>query len=232
MQFKDQSKRKAITLSYDDGVVQDIRLVELLNKYGLKCTFNLNSHLFGRRGFINADGRRVCQYRIQKEDIPYVYDGHEVAVHTLTHPLLTELSEDALIYEVEQDRENLSQLVGYDVVGMAYPCGKIDDRVVDILRNKTNIQYSRTTMVTESFAPQTDLLRFQANAHHLSFEHMAKLATRFLASTDECPQILYIWGHAYEMDYESENWSKLEQFFQLISGHDDVFYGTNAQVLL
>ena len=232
MQFKDQSKRKAITLSYDDGVVQDIRLVELLNKYGLKCTFNLNSQLFGRRGFIHADGRRVSQYRIQEEDIATIYAGHEVAVHTLTHPLLTELSEDALIYEVEQDRENLSRLVGYDVVGMAYPCGKIDDRVVDILRNKTGIRYSRTTMVTESFAPQKDLLRFQPNAHHLSFDYMTMLARRFLESTDENPQIFYIWGHTYEMDYESENWSKLEQFFQFISGRDDVFYGTNAEVLL
>lgn len=40
-------KKKAITFSYDDGVTQDIRLIELLDKYGLKCTFNLNSGLQG-----------------------------------------------------------------------------------------------------------------------------------------------------------------------------------------
>ena len=38
MYFKDQNKRKAITFSYDDGVSQDIRLIELLNRYNLKCT--------------------------------------------------------------------------------------------------------------------------------------------------------------------------------------------------
>ena len=31
MKFKEQNKRKAITFSYDDGVTQDIRLIELLN---------------------------------------------------------------------------------------------------------------------------------------------------------------------------------------------------------
>ena len=45
MNFKDSNKLKAITFSYDDGVTQDIRLVELLNKYNLKSTFNLNSEL-------------------------------------------------------------------------------------------------------------------------------------------------------------------------------------------
>lgn len=42
-----QGKNKAITFSYDDGAVQDIRLIELLNRYGLKATFNLNSGLLG-----------------------------------------------------------------------------------------------------------------------------------------------------------------------------------------
>ena len=38
-------KRKALTLSYDDGVEQDITLMGILDKYGIKCTFNLNSGL-------------------------------------------------------------------------------------------------------------------------------------------------------------------------------------------
>ena len=45
-------KGKALTLSYDDGVVQDIRLVEIMKKYGIKGTFNLNSG-------IPAGGRRI-----------------------------------------------------------------------------------------------------------------------------------------------------------------------------
>ena len=40
-------KLKAVTFSYDDGVTQDIRLIEIFNKYNLKATFNLNSELLG-----------------------------------------------------------------------------------------------------------------------------------------------------------------------------------------
>ena len=45
MRLKD-GKTKVLTLSYDDGVVQDIRLIEIMNKYGLKGTFNINSALY------------------------------------------------------------------------------------------------------------------------------------------------------------------------------------------
>ena len=34
-------KMKALTFSYDDGVLQDERLIEIFNKYGLKGTFNI-----------------------------------------------------------------------------------------------------------------------------------------------------------------------------------------------
>ena len=38
-------KKKAITFSFDDGVRQDVRLIEILNRYNLKATFNLNSEV-------------------------------------------------------------------------------------------------------------------------------------------------------------------------------------------
>ena len=45
-----QGKMKAITFSYDDGVTQDQRLIAMLNHYGMKATFNLNSGLLGKPG--------------------------------------------------------------------------------------------------------------------------------------------------------------------------------------
>ena len=50
---------KAVTFSYDDGVTQDIRMINLLNKYGLKATFNLNSELLGRDGHLIREGKWV-----------------------------------------------------------------------------------------------------------------------------------------------------------------------------
>ncbi|MEE0946931.1 MAG: polysaccharide deacetylase family protein [Acutalibacteraceae bacterium] len=118
-------KNKAITFSYDDGVTQDIRLIELLNKYGLKCTFNLNSALLGQKGILNINDKRISHYKVHPEDVKYIYDGHEIAVHTLSHPNLTQCDDDTVIRQVEEDRIKLSELAGYEVIGMAYPCGGV-----------------------------------------------------------------------------------------------------------
>ena len=104
------NKLKAVTFSYDDGVTQDIRLIELLNKYGLKCTFNLNSELLATRWILSRQGQRIAHYKIYPEDVKKIYEGHEVAAHTLTHPNLTELSDAEIIRQVEQDRMNLTEL--------------------------------------------------------------------------------------------------------------------------
>lgn len=52
-------KCKAVTFSYDDGVSQDVRLIALLDKYGLKATFNLNSEMFGKCCKFNGQGARL-----------------------------------------------------------------------------------------------------------------------------------------------------------------------------
>ena len=162
------------------------------------------------------------------------YKNHEVAAHTLTHPNLTTLDDEEVIRQVETDRQNLSKLVGYDVVGFAYPCGGVnnDERVAALIKNQTGVRYARTITCNGSFDLQTDLYRFQPTAFHLDFDKMMDLGRRFIELEAETPQIFYIWGHSYEMDYCSDNWRRLEDFFALISGHDDIFYGTNREVLL
>ncbi len=40
-----RGKIRALTFSYDDGATQDKRLVDILNHFNLKGTFNLNAGL-------------------------------------------------------------------------------------------------------------------------------------------------------------------------------------------
>ena len=227
-------KLKAITFSYDDGVTQDIRLIELLNKYNLKCTFNLNSELLGKKGILNRNHQRISHYKIYPDDVKRVYEGHEVAVHTLTHPKLTQCDDKEIIRQVETDRLNLSELVGYEVVGMAYPCGGVnnDDRVAAVIKNNTGVKYSRTTTSNGSFNIQENLYRFNPTSYHLDFEKMMSFGREFVELKTETPKIFYIWGHSYEMDFGADYWIKLEEFFKLISHKDDIFYGTNREILL
>lgn len=227
-------KMKAVTFSYDDGVHQDIRLVELFNKYGLKATFNINS---GRLNGVNNPwdlGYKVVDKpTVYEAEMPKLYEGHEVAVHTLTHPFLPDLPDEDIIREVDEDRKNLERIMGYEVKGMAYPCGGAnnDDRVAGVIRDNTPIKYARTIVSNFSFDVQENLLRFNPTVEHNMFDKMDELADKFIALKPDKPQIFYIWGHSYELEKDNM-WELLEKFLEKISGHDDIFYGTNSEVLL
>ncbi len=224
-------KLKAVTFSYDDAVTQDQRLIHLFNKYGLKGTFNLNFDKLGNARSLIRQGVTVAHCKPRPSEVPGIYAGHEVAGHTLTHAHLPRVSDHEVIRQVEDDLQKLSELVGYEVVGTVFPCGDYDDRVINLMRNHTTAAYARTTEVTDSFAPQSELLRFAANVHHAHWDRLFAMAEEFINLKPETPQIFYIWGHAYEFDIDN-SWDKMEEFCRLISGRDDIFYGTNKEVLL
>lgn len=216
-------KTKAVTFSFDDGCFQDIRLIELFDRYGLKCTFNLNSSLAGKDN------------RISLNKVSEIYKNHEIAVHTLTHPFLNKLSDDEIINEIENDRNQLQELVDYEVCGMAYPFGSsaIDERVINLVETNTKIKYARATKMTKNFDIQTNLLDFRPTVHQNKYEDLFTLASEFVNLKPTEPKLFYIWGHSYEFDEDNGiYWDKFEEFCKLISNRDDIFYGTNREVLL
>ena len=225
-------KKKAVTFSFDDGVLQDIRVIEILNKYGLKGTFNINSGYLGRPNQLNRNGRDVDHTKVSADDLKKCYQGHEIAVHTITHPNLVELDEEEIIWQVENDRRALSYLCGYEVVGMAYPFGMTDERVVQIMKEHTKVQYARTVESTHRFDLQTeDLLTYNPTVYFIE-DCFEQIVDAFLESESDDLQLLYIWGHAYELDAAYITWEKFERICKKLAGRPDIFYGTNNEVLL
>lgn len=117
-------KSKAFTLSYDDGVIQDRRLAELLRQYGLKCTFSLGSGLLGHTETGRApDGREVDVSKVSPEEVPEVYRTHEIAGHGLYHSALDTIGTPLATYEIIEDKRRLEQLAGRPLKMFAYPFG-------------------------------------------------------------------------------------------------------------
>lgn len=221
-------KVKAVTLSYDDGVEQDIRLIKIMKENGLKGTFNLSSGLYAKEGTTYEAGtihRRMT--RQQAIDV-YQNSGMEIAVHGLTHPFLEHLSPSTCTYEVLQDRINLETEYGTIIRGMAYPYGSYSDSVVDCLKH-CGIAYSRTTKSTESFGIPTDWLRMPATCHHNNL-HLMELAKKFVEdSRDRTPMLFYLWGHSYEFERD-DNWEVIEEFAEYIGKREDIWYATNIEI--
>ena len=90
MRFPEE-RAKALTLSYDDHSEQDIRFIEILNRNGIKGTFNISTGLHASEGKVYKPGT-LCR-RLTRQAVINLYknSGHEVSVHGYSHPYLTHL---------------------------------------------------------------------------------------------------------------------------------------------
>ena len=226
MRLKD-GKTRVLTLSYDDGVFEDERLVEIMNKNGLKGTFNINSGLFLPENKARGEGgnRRM---KLSEAKKLYIGSGHEVALHGVTHPFLDRLPRSEMLVEVLNDRLNLEREFGGIVRGMAYPFGTWNDELLGVLET-CGIAYSRTTLSTESFNFPKNWLTLNPTCHHNN-PRLTELANEFLAPErwNRC-KMFYLWGHSYEFD-DRDNWNVIEEFAKFIGGREDIWYATNIEI--
>ena len=116
---------------------------------------------------------------------------------------------------------------------MAYPGGEVNynEHIAEVIKNNTGIKYARTTVSSNNFDMQKDLYVFKPTVYHYAeWDKMTELANEFIELKTDTPKILYIWGHAYEFDIDN-SWDNFDKFCKLISCKDDIFYGTNREVL-
>lgn len=220
--------RKAITFSYDDGNEQDLKLLKIFNAYGLKATFNVNTGLDWEHGtWLYRDTLEV--HRMNLAECSQVYQGHEIAVHGSRHLNLTELTSAELQEELQSDVDTITAIFGTRPVGMAYSYGAYQDAVVKEVQ-RIQLRYARGVKSSYSFVEQNDLLRFRPTCHH-DDPRLFALAEQFLIAEPETPLVFYIWGHSYEFEGK-RNWDHIKRFCEMIAGKDDIFYGTNREVLL
>jgi len=221
---------KAFTMSYDDGVVQDVRLIKIMKENGLKGTFNINTGRYHKEGVDRADEGISKKLTIEEAKDLYIPSGMEVATHAVNHPFLTSMSSEMCISEIYEDRKTLERQYGTIVRGHAYPFGAYNNEVIDILR-KCGIIYARTVDSTHRFDIPVDFLKLDPTCHH-DDEKLFELADRFISmpSLFGFPMLFYLWGHAYEFDI-NKNWERIEEFAKKIGGHDDVWYATNIEIV-
>ena len=226
-----QGKKKAVTFSFDDGVTQDIRLIEILNKYGLKGTFNINSGVLGMPGALERNGVKVSHAKIFPSQVKQLYAGHEVAVHTLTHPSLKvyDTQPTKMKLEINKDAANITKITGIRPVGLAWPGGDTEytDKSIEIISGIGNMKYGRGTTRTGKFTLPTEFMKWMPTCS-LSDSDCIRLTQKFIDAECTEDMLLYVWCHGYEFDL-FDTWDRLEQFVKMLSEAEDVVILTNAE---
>lgn len=228
-----EGRERAVTLSYDDGLKSDLRLIEIMNKNGLKGTFNLCSSFIGDS----------AHDRLDRDDIEkhILANGHEIAVHGKVHRASGKQRAVDGIRDILDCRLELEKMFGIIVRGMAYP----DSGILSFINGNSfetvrtylkdlDIAYSRTLGGDNSgFELPADWYAWMPTAHHDNPDIDAYITkfNDYKASyiANATPKLFYLWGHSFEFDRNS-NWEHMEDICARLGGQKDVWYATNGEI--
>ena len=216
-------KRKCFTLSYDDGVLQDIPFLEMINFYGVKATFNLNSGLFGQIKYRNG----INNSRLKEEELLNIYEGHEIASHSMYHYHLENKDYETNYVQIKKDKEILESMFNTDVKGFAYPFGTYSTDTIDVLK-KLGFVYARTTKPSYKFILDEDYLLLKPTCSH-SDKKLINLALEFIDSKEKLA-LFYVWGHTYEFA-NNNNWGLFRELLEILKNDKDIAYLTNIEAI-
>jgi peptidoglycan/xylan/chitin deacetylase (PgdA/CDA1 family) len=111
-----------VALTFDDGYVDHAPVARVLHELEIRATFFLIT------GLKQLKGRPLLTSH--PELIREMSEmGHEIGSHTLSHPNLLNTTDNQLEEELRESKSYLQALLGHEILGLAYPYGKFDERV-------------------------------------------------------------------------------------------------------
>lgn len=234
------------TTSWDDGHPLDIRVADLMAKYGIAGTFYVPLE--------NREGLPV----LEPKDISELDSAFEIGSHTMTHCYLTRVEHEQARQEIEQGKRALEDILGKQVRGFCYPGGKYNSRIrrcvvdagFDYARTVENFQVG---FANDRYAIPTTLQLYPHNSmaycsNFIKKGHWVKRAPMFWRSSIQsdlllrlCQHVdfvcsnydeavLHFWGHSWEVD-NIAGWGWLEDFFRFVSKREDLIMVRNCEIV-
>ena len=241
--------KKYFVWSFDDGLEQDKKIVEILRGFNMGATFNLNSGLYGKQQMIGRIGTLGCKEipmeefrkqrhhllkyvphcRIPEDEVCQVYEGFEIASHTVSHKNLTKLTEAEIRDEITQDVRRLSQKFSRNVTGFAYPFGASNDTVKKVLQD-CGITYARTVGAVKNYAFPADSMDLHISCWHISSKAMEKLDAFLGAPQQEEDMLFVMFAHGYEFDFgmKESSWEKFKRICDRVASDDEIICCSTA----
>ena len=211
---------KALIMSYDDGLDDDIVLAQLFDRYGIIGTFHLNSGLLDTRAiWYQGKPNEILQTYLSKDTLVHVFKNHEIAVHGTYHKALVGLSDKEILEEINVDIENLTILSDRKISSMAYAFGSTNDHVAEVI-GTTPLTNARTTKSSYNFDLPEDYYLWNPTCHD---SEALEYLEAYISLDSPSLSLFYVWGHSWELRDTLRNQNILK-FCNKIGDRDDIWY--------
>ncbi len=211
---------KALIMSYDDGLDDDIALAQLFDRYGIIGTFHLNSGLLDTRAIWNeGKPNEILQTYLSKDTLVHVFKNHEIAVHGTYHKALVGLSDKEILEEINVDIENLTILSDRKISSMAYAFGSTNDHVAEVI-GTTPLTNARTVKSSYNFDLPENYYLWSPTCHD---SEALEYLEAYISLDSPSLSLFYVWGHSWELRDTLRNQNILK-FCNKIGDRDDIWY--------
>lgn len=207
---------------WDDGVSNDIRLIEILRKHGAVGTFNLNAGTHARHRSAGWEYRDTDVYKLGWDEMQSVYEGCTIANHSLTHPHLEAIPVEDARRDIVEGRKRLQEFFDQPVDGFAYPFGTYNEPVMELLREAGHT-YARTTQYAAACFPPQDPMALHSTCKFDDPEFFSHYENARACG------VFYFWGHSYEICTEPM-WEEFEQKIERTSADPEAEWVTVAEL--
>lgn len=221
-----------VTTSWDDGSIFDLKIAELLSKYGIKGTFYIPKSLFA--------------HSLKRHDIIAIDEYFEIGSHTLNHVDLTKVSLSEAKTEIEGSKAYLEDLLGHKIYMLSYPNGKYNGVIKKKVRD-AGYRAARTCNHGD-FSLPSDPYEWQITLHasngsplttlkiclknHITIKALLDWEIRAKQLFDAALKkggTYHIWGHSLDFEINLQ-WDKFERVLDYISNREGVSYMTNGEI--
>lgn len=216
-----------VACCWDDGVINDIRLMELLRKYNAKATFNLNP------GLLTEDRGTPCWLPVEKagqghfgfsngkvglHEIVSLYGEFKVASHGWLHKNAAAVPEEEFLRDAIDAKKYLEDVFQRECPGFAWPYGGVSTESLLDKMTAAGFKYGRTTREAENRLGQyTHPMMLNPTVH---FQNQL-FYEKFLEAK-AVNGVFYFWGHSYEMMDCDGLWNQLENKLAMFARDPEV----------
>lgn len=206
-----------IVCSFDDASLQDLKVADLIIKYGLEN--NTTFYFPVMASVVNEVKGRISLSDSQQEELAEIF---EIGSHTITHRLLTRIPPEEARREIFESKELLALKFNQPITKFCYPRGYANPEIQSMV-SEAGYESARSTLV--GYIHKSENRFFQQTAVHVGCDRKEyggkpwyQYALYMLEQAKNTPDsVFHIFGHGYEIDSHPNGFNQLEDLLRILA---------------